>query len=194
MWLPDVFFKMKSTIVFIDAGYLSFISKHFGSGRPIKYKIETFANNLAKSKGFECKKIYFYTAPPYQSSKPTKEKNKRKANYDKFISKLRNTKPQIIIKEGRCQKIGDTYQQKGVDTLITIDLSRIPKKEGINEIILLTSDTDFVPIIRDLKEDGIKVILAYFTDRRRKSAFSLSNHLWNVCKDKILIKRKHFIY
>jgi uncharacterized LabA/DUF88 family protein len=184
---------MKSTIVFIDAGYLSFISRYFGKGKPVRYKMENFATNLAKSKGFECKKIYFYTAPPYQSSKPTQEENKRKANYDKFIDKLRNTKPQIIIKEGRCQKIGDTYQQKGVDTLITLDLSRIPKKEGVSEIILLTSDTDFVPIIKDLNEDGIEVILAYFTDRRRKSAFSLSNHLWKVCKNKILIKKEYFL-
>ena len=192
--LPDVFyFNMKQTILFIDAGYLSFISKHFGQNKPLKYKIETLAKNLAKSKGFECKKIYFYTAPPYQSSKPTQEENQRRANYDKFINKLKNTNPQIIIKEGRCQKIGNTYQQKGVDTLITIDLSRIPKKENINEVILLSSDTDFVPIINDLKEDGIKVILAYFTDRRRKSAFSLSNHLWKACKDKILIKKEYFL-
>jgi len=79
---------MKSTIVFLDAGYLSFISKFFGGGKPLKYKIEVFAKNLAKVKGFECKKIYFYTAPPYQSSKPTLKENKRKANYDKFVLKL----------------------------------------------------------------------------------------------------------
>tara|TARA_Y100000310_G_scaffold338029_1_gene426599 strand:- start:111 stop:404 length:294 start_codon:yes stop_codon:yes gene_type:complete len=84
---------MKQTILFIDAGYLSFISKYFGKGKPLKYKIENLAKNLAKSKGFECKKIYFYTAPPFQSSKPKAEENKRKANYDKFINKIRNTNP-----------------------------------------------------------------------------------------------------
>jgi uncharacterized LabA/DUF88 family protein len=183
---------MKSTIIFIDAGYLSFISKHFGKGKPLKYKLEKFAENLAKSRGLYCKKIYFYTAPPYQSPKPTKEENKRKAKYDKFISKLR--KASIIVKEGRCQKIDNTYQQKGVDTLMTIDLSRIPKKESIRDVIVITSDTDFVPIIKDLKEDGINVILAYFTDRKRKSAFSLSNHLWKACKNKILIKREFFSF
>jgi len=183
---------MKSTIIFIDAGYLSFISKYFGEGTPLKYKIETFATNLAKSKGFECKKIYFYTSPPYQNPKPSNEENKRKANYDKFIFKLKKVNPKIIIREGRCQKIGNTFHQKGVDTLITIDLSRIPKKEGISEVILLTSDTDFVPIIKDLKEDKIEVILAYFTDKKRKSGFSLSNHLWKACKKKILIKKEHF--
>ena len=181
---------MKSTIVFIDAGYLSFISKFFGKGKPLKYKMETFANNLAKTKGFECKKIYFYTAPPYQSSKPTIEENKRRANYDKFILKLKEV--EINVREGRCQKIDNTYQQKGVDTLLTIDLSRIPKKESITDVIVLTSDTDFVPIINDLSEDGINVILAYFTDKKRKSGLSLSNHLWKACKDKIKIRKEYF--
>ena len=181
---------MKSTIIFIDGGYLSFISRYFGRGKPFKYKIEVFANNLAKTKGFKFKKIYFYTAPPYQSPKPTFEKKKRKANYDKFILRLKEAK--IIVREGRCQKIDNTFQQKGVDTLMTMDLSRIPKKEGINQVIVLTSDTDFVPIIKDLSEDGIDVILAYFTDRKRKSGFSLSNHLWKACKNKILIKKEYF--
>ena len=54
---------------------------------------------------------------------------------------------------------------------MAMDLSRIPKKEGINNIILITSDTDFVPVIKDLREDKINVTLAYFTDRKRKSAF-----------------------
>ena len=185
-----MFFNMKSTIIFIDGGYLSFISKFFGGGKPFKYKIEVFGKNLSKIKGFECKKIYFYTSPPYQSSKPTSEENKRKANYDKFISKLKEAK--IIVREGRCQKINDLYQQKGVDTLMTLDLSRIPKKEGIKDVIVLTSDTDFVPIINDLSEDGINVILAYFTDKKRKSGLSLSNHLWKACKDKIKIRKEYF--
>jgi len=181
---------MKSTIIFIDGGYLSFISKFFGKGKPLKYKMEKFAKNLAKTKNLECKKTYFYTAPPYQKSNPTKEENKRKANYDKFISKLKEAG--IIVREGRCQKINNTYQQKGVDTLLTIDLSRIPKKENISDVIVLTSDTDFVPIINDLSEDKINVILAYFTDKKRKSGLSLSNHLWKACKNKIKIKKEYF--
>lgn len=152
--------------------------------------MEVFAKNIAKSKNLECKKIYFYTAPPYQSSIPTKEENTRKANYDKFILKLEEVG--IIIREGRCQKIDNIFQQKGVDTLLTIDLSRIPKKEEIYDVIVLTSDTDFVPIINDLSEDGINVILAYFTDKKRKSGLSLSNHLWRACKDKIRIKKEYF--
>lgn len=46
--------------------------------------------------------------------------------------------------------------------------------------------------INDLSEDGINVILAYFTDKKRKSGLFLSNHLWKACKDKIKIRKEYF--
>ena len=184
---------MTSTILLIDAGYLSHISKHFGKGKPLKYKIENFSVNLCKDLDINCKEIYFYVAPPFQSPKPTKEENKRKANYDKFISKLKKALPKIKVREGRLQKINNLFTQKGVDTLMTMDLLKIAQKKEVEGVVLITSDTDFVPIISDVRKNyGIKVILAYFTDRKRKSPFSLSNHLWKVVDKKILIKREHF--
>ena len=92
---------MTSTILLIDAGYLSHISKHFGKGKPLKYKIENFSVNLCKDLDINCKEIYFYVAPPFQSPKPTKEENKRKANSDKFILKLKKALHKIKVKKGR---------------------------------------------------------------------------------------------
>ena len=185
--------KMNDTILFIDSGYLSFISKYFGKGKPLRYKIEDFAENICKVKNLNCKEIYFYIAPPYQSPKPTEAENNRRASYDRFIEKLRNVRPPVRTREGRCQKTNTSFQQKGVDTLMTMDLLKVAQKQEVKTIILITSDTDFVPIIEDIKKvHGIKVILAYFTDRKRKSAFSLSNHLWKVCDEKIFIKKEYF--
>ena|SRR3989338_4929077 len=182
------------TILFIDEGYLSSISKFFGRGKPLKNYIEIFAQKLARERKLLCKKIYFYTAPPYQSPKPTREENERKAKYDFFITKLKSVKLEIVIREGRCQKDEKgQFHQKGVDTLLTMDLLKIAQKKEISAIILLTSDTNFVPIIQDIRaEHKIKVILAYFTDRKRKSSLSLSNHLWQACDEKILVRKEHF--
>jgi len=187
-------FNMDNTVIFIDGGYLSFISKHLGEGKPLKFKIEKFAENLAKMNGLSCKEIYYYTAPPYQSASPTESENKRKRNYDKFIQKIGKLNPKIHTREGRCQKDDKgCFHQKGVDTLLTMDLLKVSQKGDIKTIILLTADTDFVPIIKDIQKDyGMKVILAYFTDRKRKSAFSLSNHLWDNCDKKILLKKEDF--
>ena len=77
---------------------------------------------------------------------------------------------------------------------MTMDLLRIGQRKEVKQVVIITSDTDFVPIIQDVRKDsGLKVYLAYFTDRKRKSSFSLSNHLWKVVDKKLLIKREHFI-
>lgn len=188
-----MFFIMEyQTIFLIDGGYLSFISKFLGKGKHLQFKIEKFAVNLSKRIGLKCNEIYFYTAPPYQSPKPTIEENKRKANYDKFISILKKVEnPKVIIREGRCQKIKNEFSQKGVDTLITMDLLKASQNDSIKNIILLSADTDFVPIVKDINNKK-NLVLAYFTDKRRKSAFTLSNHLWNVFTKKIMIKLEDF--
>jgi len=176
--LPDALFIMKEAILFIDAGYVSYISKFFGGGIPLRYKLETFAKNICNSFNLECREVFFYVAPPYQSPKPTDDENKRKASYDKFIKKLKKSKIPISVREGRLQKIDDSFTQKGVDTLITMDLLKVAMKKQVDEIVIITSDTDFVPISNDVRSsEGLKVNLAYYTDRKRKSAFSLSNHL-----------------
>ena len=186
-------FNMNKTIVLIDSAYLSYISKYFGNGKPLKYKIEKFVVNICNELNLFCEEIYFYTAPPYKSPIPIDSEKQKQRNYDKFISKLKLAKPKIIVREGRCQKIDNTFQQKGVDTLMTMDLIKISSQKKTNLIIIITSDTDFVPIIKEIREEhNMQVILAYFTDKKRKSAFSLSNHLWKACNKRILIKKEYF--
>ena len=114
-------FRYKNALIFIDAGYLSKLSKYFGKGKYLKLDIIKFANYLAIKQGLWCKHIFYYTAPPFQSSKPTKAEIKLKAGYDSFIDKLRNKS--ITVREGRLQKIGKKFTQKGVDTWLTMDLN-----------------------------------------------------------------------
>jgi hypothetical protein len=84
---------MSNEAVFlIDGAYLSYISKFLGKGKYIKFKIQDFVKNISLRLGVDCNIIHFYTAPPYQSAKPTDKENARKANYDKFILKLINSK------------------------------------------------------------------------------------------------------
>ena len=110
------------------------------------------------------------------------------------MSKMKMGRPWVKIREGRLQKIGSFYKQKGVDTLIAFDLLRYSQIKEHEAIILVTADTDFVPIIKELK--GMyptKLFLAYFTDLTRKSSFSLSNELWEVFgNNKIRIERDDF--
>ncbi|MFH0837240.1 MAG: NYN domain-containing protein [Candidatus Aenigmatarchaeota archaeon] len=181
----------KETIVFIDAGYLSLISKFLGKGKHLKFNIGQFAEHLATKENLKLNKTFYYTAPPYQGSAPRKDEIERKANYDKFINKLRKI-PNFVVREGRCQKIDNVFMQKGVDTLLTMDIFEVVHKKDVGTIILLACDTDFVPVLNRIREEGIKVILCYFSDFDRKSKFFMSNHILTACDKKILLKKQDF--
>lgn len=178
---------MEDCIVFIDGAYLSLVSKFLGKGKPLKFNIKKFAENLAKDQNLVCKEIFYYNCPPFQGTLPTKEQEIRKAGYDKFISKLDLSG--INVREGRCQMINNEYTQKGVDVLLSIDLVR--KANKIKNFILVACDTDFVLAINNIRnKDKVKVILYYFKDKNTK--FSMSDHILSVCDKKVRLEKKDF--
>ena len=188
--LPDESFN--STSVFIDAGFLEKLSKHFGKGKYLKFDRLNFSKNLAIKENLKCKRIFYYTAPPFQSDIPTEQEEKRKEGYDQFIEKLR--KKEIIVQEGRCQKLKingkEEFHQKAVDILLAMDLMELLIQKDIKKIILISSDSDFVPIIKKLEENNIKTILFTYYEKKRDTILSRSNHLIkSVHKYKLLTKQ-----
>lgn len=185
--------KTEECYVFLDAGYLSKISEYFaGEGNYLKYNLGKFPIALARGKGLWCKNTFYYTAPPYLSSMPTPEERERRSRHNNFVENILKKKYGFIVREGRCQK-GEDYHQKGVDSLIDIDLMDLCQKKVVKNIIILTCDTDFVPILNKIRSEwGLRVILAYFTDHKRNSIFSLSNHLLTACDSFILVEKNHF--
>ena len=140
---------------------------------------------------------YYYVGAPYQDSKPTQDQKKRKHAYDKFVSNMSRS-ANFHVRAGRIQRLFNAdkkkyeYHQKGVDTLIIMDLIIEPFKHGAKTIIIVTADTDFVPVIENIRSRGVKVILFYYTDRKRHSGFSMSNHLWSCIDKGILLNKSYF--
>ena len=172
---------MEKAIVIIDAGFLSKVSYELGEGHYFKYDILKFSKMICGKQNLVFKHLFFYNAPPYQDTNPNKDQKRRKESYDSFISKL-DANEGVTIKEGRCQRLKVDgkyiYKQKGVDTLLTMGLMDIPiKYPKIKQIILIASDSDFVPVIERLKDLGIEITLFTYFDRQRNSKFSRSNEL-----------------
>ena len=188
---------VEETLVFIDEGFLSKLSKHFGNGNYIKIDYIQFSKNLVKKQNLFLKHLFYYTSPPFQDAIPAKEQIIRKEGYDKFISVFSKNK-EVTIRQGRCQKIINkegniTFKQKGVDALMVSDMVSVPIKfPGIQRIILITSDTDFCPIIGDIERLGVKVILYTYYERKRNSKFSVSHHLIDCCENTYYLTKKDF--
>lgn len=187
---------MDKTLVLIDAGFLSKLSRYLGNGQYLKYDLIEFSNKLAKKQNLDCDHIFYYTAPPFQSNKPSEEETKRFKSYEKFKSIL-SRNPLISVREGRCQRLKIdgkfVYGQKGVDALVIIDLMSVPiKYKEVKKVILIANDSDFVPVVKTLKELGIGVILYTHYSKKRGSSFSRSNELLRTVSKYIQIKKEDF--
>jgi len=187
---------MKETLVFIDGAFVSKLSKHFGNGKHLKLDLVKLAKQFSEKNNLSCKHLFYYTAPPFQSDKPTASEIKMKKGYDKFINAL-NKDETVTIRQGRCQKIQEDgnqkYSQKGVDALMVSGMISVPIKfPAIKKILLITSDTDFCPIIKDIEEVGVEIILCTYYEKKRKSKFSVSHHLIDCCKNIYYITKKDF--
>ncbi|MDD4049405.1 MAG: NYN domain-containing protein [Candidatus ainarchaeum sp.] len=170
-----------SLIIFIDNAYLKKVYSFYNKSN-FNFDIKKFSMNLAKENKLFCKKIYLYDAPPFENNSLKMEK------YNSFKKYLK--KRNIFIREGKLQKISDRYTQKGVDSLLTMDLLINSFEKNAFNFIIITADTDFVPVIAEVKNKAIKVILYCLINKSRH--FFLSNHLLSICDEVKIIKETHF--
>ncbi len=176
---------MEDTLIFVDNDFFKLVKREFEKKSKKKKKLLQTFKRICKKENLNLKHLFFYTAPPYQSTISNKKENTLMKNYDN-LSKLLNYKKWITLREGRCQRLKLNgkykYNQKGVDILLAIDLMKFEKKfKDIKKIILIICDSDFVPAIEQLKSDRIEVILYTYFDRKRNSRFSRYNELLKVC-------------
>ena len=192
---PDEFSSHRDALVFVDEAFLSKLSKHIGDGKYIKFDKILFAEKLANKEGLLCKQIFYYLAPPFQSGLSTKDEEKKKEGYDKFVQKLRENG--VVVREGRCQRLKVDgkfeYHQKGVDVLLAMDLTSIPYKyPEIKTVILISSDSDFVPVIKYLYECGLRTVLYTYYEKKRNTSFSRSNHLIKSVYKYVCLTKEYF--
>ncbi len=85
------------------------------------------------------------------------------------------------------------YKQKAVDVFLAMDLTNIPVKyPNIKKIILIATDSDFVPVIKNLEEQAIKTILYTYYEKKRNTNFSRSNELIKSVHKYVLLSKQDF--
>jgi len=71
-------YSMKNTIIMIDAGFLSKVSRKLGEGHYFKYDLLKFSKMLAEKQQMIFSHLFFYNAPPFQGRNPTNAEKKEK--------------------------------------------------------------------------------------------------------------------
>ena len=75
-----------------------------------------------------------------------------------------------------------------------MDLMTVPVEyPNVRKIILVATDSDFVPIVKRLEKLNIKTILyTYYEEKNRMSIFSTSNELIKSVHKYILLSKEDF--
>lgn len=77
-----------------------------------------------------------------------------------FLTSL-NLLDRFEIRMGKLQENDKGFRQKQVDIMLAIDMIKLALKNKIQHIILITGDSDFVPAVQYVKEEGVMVHLRH---------------------------------
>ncbi len=71
--------------------------------------------------------------------------------------------------------------EKGADVALAIDAMQVGLDGKIDIAVLVTGDADFVPLVRALMKQGVRVIAAYFEYEHGDHKSLINERLLNVC-------------
>ena len=172
---------IKKVMVFIDGGYIR--KKVFEKYNKDTLDYQKFGQFLsmnypAISRGnIDLIRINYYDGMPSlddlekfknetpENLKKREEKIKERIEIQKkYLDKISMTN-NCDVKKGRLVMKGDlSFEQKGTDTKIATDMISKAYLGQYDVAILVTSDTDFIEVIEEVKTAGAIVVGAYFSD------------------------------
>ena len=174
--------KPERVMIFIDGSNLYFILKDlYKNAKEMGgFKFEKFAKHLAGDR--KLIRTYYYNAILDQQ-----KDGEKYSKQQRFFERLKLI-PDFEVIICRMQKDHDKdggirYTVKGDDIHIAVDMVKLAYNDAYDTAILISSDGDFVPAIKAVKEKGKKVENIGF-----KNKFSW--HLKQTCDRFILLKKE----
>ena len=107
---------------------------------------------------------YYYNCLPYQSNPPTDEERLRYSKRHSFTTALSHL-PRFEVRLGKLMYSGEDhngnpiFQQKQVDCMVSVDMVLLAAKGKIDAVSVFTGDSDLVPAIQAVKNEGVLVNL-----------------------------------
>ena len=191
--------KMKKrTYISIDGGYLNFIMK--GAGFFLSAdNIERIAHACVHTDSEELWRIMFYHCREYDGEivlpvSGEKSHWRPKTNYmfddlarkDFFAVRLgtlafRGWHKKSVHKNNNLSDadFAPSFEQKGVDMRIGLDMASLAEQQRTDRLILITADTDLIPALKICRQRGIQIIAIEFPDRSISSR--LKEHV-DICR------------
>lgn len=167
--------------VFYDGSYFTYAQRHFYfdrkigwlSFRPFHGLLEDYMRN--KEQGYAQYRVVY--ASWFQGMFGAAQADERQLKADRNLY-------QDLMHAGIEPKFMPMPQsapsEKGADVALAIDAMQVGLDGKIDIAVLVTGDGDFVPLVRALMKQGIRVMAAYFEYGGAHRSF-INERLLNVC-------------
>jgi len=170
----------EKVIIFIDgSNHYHIIKDMFSTKKSMDFNFEKFVKDIAGNK--KLIRNYYYTAPL--------DRKKNEETYIKqqrFFEKLKRIPNfNLVLCRMQKQKIGGKiiYQVKEDDIHLAVDMVKLAFNKAYDTAILVSSDGDFVPAIKAVKETGKNVENIGFENK-------FSYHLKQECDKFVKLKKE----
>ena len=168
--------------VFYDGSFFSHAQRYFFHDRKIGWLsfqpfhafLEQFIST--KEQGFASYKVVY--ASWHQGIFPAKDATEDQLRFE------RNRYHDLLHAgiEPKYLPMSQTQGEKGIDVALAVDALQVGLDGKIDIAALITGDGDFVPLVRALNKQGIRVLAAFFqfTDKTGRKCF-INERLLNCC-------------
>lgn len=154
------------TMFFIDGGYVrDKIQKYGHNWNWDIFQVTNSICHYIKNQGFykpELIRSYYYDANYYKDDPLFTSDYKEKYDNSRLIFNAFNKMRRVQVKLGRIVITPDGQRQKGVDSLIAIDMLSKAFLNHYDIGILFCGDRDFIPIVESVKELTGKTVIGLF--------------------------------
>jgi uncharacterized LabA/DUF88 family protein len=158
--------------LFVDGNYFyNFLKDVF-----LKYfELENIPEINLNLLTFNFTKVFYYDTSPTKKNNQTDEQfEKLKKEKEIYFDKLREINGYHVY-EGIARIRRKRQIQKGVDTMIAIDMLRHTFRKNMHEAALLAGDLDFLPLLEALVMEGMFTTLWYDSNSVSKDLLKASD-------------------
>ena len=146
--------KRDSVGIFIDGDYFDGVLRNEFQSRRVDFL--TFSQIIIPE-GLQRFRTYYYKSIPYISLDSSEEERSRSEGVEKFLQSLRHL-PRFKVRTGELTRSAEgQFRRKGVNVSMAVDITRLATDRMVDQIFMVCSDPDLLPLIKAVRDMGILV-------------------------------------
>jgi uncharacterized LabA/DUF88 family protein len=142
--------------IFIDGDYFDGILRNEFDSQRIDFF--TFSQ-LIVPENVQRFRTYYYKSIPYLTNESSPEDWARNDGVEKFLQSLRHL-PRFKVRTGELTRTMDgQFKRKGINVSMSVDVTRLSSERVVDQIYMVCSDPDLLPLIKAARDMGTIVRL-----------------------------------